>query len=176
MNIDKQIVSAIEKACFSSSGDNVSAAVETVLSNNKEICERLEVVISDFENEQIQMICPVVVNRNDRLTLLQRLLESPICSCGWLVAMNTRVIYEGIISKGFFHSWGSLSKLAQAPDNSVFLLDEIEGVEFEDGCNGGAPRLGIKTRDGKKWNAKADAEFGDSLQSISRYIKQRIEG
>lgn len=174
MNTYQQIVSAIEKIYSSKSGDNFTESVDAFLSKKTELCESLEVALSDFDNEEIELICPVVVDRNDRLTILQRFLESPISSCGWLVATNKRVLYSGILRKGFFHAWGSLSITAQAPDNSVFSIDSIDEVKLIDGGKGRGSGLEIRTKDNEQLKVMAEAQFDDALRSISDYIKKRI--
>ncbi len=170
MEIDPQILTALKMAYPAGSATDL----DRVVGDNKALCEYLAAALSESEDEIIKLLCPVLVDRTDRIGTLQRIFEAPISSCGWLVVTNERLIYTGIVSRPQMHSWGGVSNWDQAPDSQQFNLEEIRSAEVNESKAGIG--LDVQTIDGERLVANADANFENQLRNIADYVSQHIVG
>jgi hypothetical protein len=170
MDIKAQILAAIKTAYSPSE----SRDLDRIIRDNDALCEHLAASLSESEGEVLISLCPVIADRKGRIGWLQRFLESPISSCGLLVATNQRLIYAGIIRRPSVYPWGGVSNWKQAPDNQQFSFKRIQTAKVTESKAGLS--FDVQSIDAERMLTSAETGFANQLRGLADYVNQRIAG
>lgn len=172
MEILQQVTAALKQTYSSINENDLDERIEQVVKENSEICDYLIRVLADSPDEQIERICPVLVDRKQQLSWIVRTFESPVVSCGWLVLTNKRVLYVGVLSRPTMNAWGGVARVNTVLDNSSYSFDAIDSLEFEE--RDGKAHFRILAEEGERFVSEVEPKFAGTLKRMSNVMRGHI--